>query len=413
MPTTPNALPPEAQSEASLYLGHTIKEYRLESLIASGGMGLLFRAESVKPNILPRYRAIKLLPQQVRHDEQIAARFTREGRIVHQLDHPNVVELKYLGQHEKFGPYMVMEYLDGQTLKQLSKERINPFPTKKLLEWLQQICQALNYCHRQQIVHRDIKPANIYIHAPGSKEEQVKLIDFGIAASPREPDNPGERVGTPRYMAPEQILKQPVSNKTDIYSLGVVLFELLTRRVMFQKTESEDLRQAHLHNTPPTLADTRPDLVYAPALEDLLQQTLSKDPQPRPESAAALFQRLSQILTEQPIEKKKGPLGIVVQQPENAAVYEADAPTPPPTQIPTHRDTPPDPIPSPTQQDNQQHTPTPQDIDALLSHNDDARLSHDNEWENDNTPPSTTMITLVLFGGVAILGAVLWIFFFR
>lgn len=320
---------------SSLRVGQRLGSFQLEALLASEGMGELYAVKELDTEHTdpPRSYVAKLLSEANAQKPVAVARFQREIRI-HQtlsdLAHPGIVTLHQHGEDDTLGPHMLMEHLQGQTLKQQLIAHTQPPPIDKVIRWVEQICDALRALHAQQVIHRDLKPANLFLAQLDSPEEQVKLIDFGIAFSPDEPDTLGEQLGTPRYMAPEQVRRQEVGPYTDVYALGGVLYEVFTRRVMYPQRESQALKQAQLERPAPPLSHARPDLLFAPALEDLMQSMLAKDPSQRPQTAQAVAEQLLPILRETPVQKKDGKLGLVLSQ-ENKEDFEADAPTPAPT----------------------------------------------------------------------------------
>lgn len=277
----------------TLAAGSHIGPYQIVSPIAQGGMGVVYHAR--QPS-LQRDVAIKLLPTQFTQDAEFLARFERESRVLARLRHPNIVQVfdagASNGQH-----YIVMEYLSGGTLaNELAQLRKNDeaLPIQKAVEIAKQIAQALDYAHAKNIVHRDIKPSNILIADDG----RYVLSDFGIVT-----DNANTKItrtlqtlGTPEYMSPEQANGLAVDRRSDIYSLGVVLYEMLTGAPPFSGGNALSVLNKHLTAPPPSLSKIR---VGIPTwLQVVVQKTLAKQPEQRYQTAAELIAALQQHSTE-------------------------------------------------------------------------------------------------------------------
>ncbi|TNE51495.1 MAG: serine/threonine protein kinase [Deltaproteobacteria bacterium] len=313
-------------------IGEQIQDYRLEKRLASGGMGTIFLAQRAPNSGSERsiLRVFKLLRPELANDEQGIHLFRREVQILQQLHHPNIVQLEDHGIHDTMGRYICMEYITGHTLKTHLRRNPNPPKHALVVRWIQQICEALSYCHQKQIVHRDLKPENIFLQAPDTPAEMLKLFDFGIASCPNVDEIPARHVGTPRYMPPEQIRSEPVDGRADLYALGVILYELLTHRPLFAEKNSERLRQAHLNQAPPTLGERRPDLVIPDSVESMFQQLLAKSPDERPANAQAFVALWKECLPPEPFERRGGKMGFVVGQDSADLSSMEDVDTPPP-----------------------------------------------------------------------------------
>jgi tRNA A-37 threonylcarbamoyl transferase component Bud32 len=258
--------------------------YRLLAPIAQGGMASVFRAEHVR---LGRQVALKLIARDLLERAEAVQRFQREAQIVARLRHPNVVEVIDFGRSANGQHYLVMELIEGEDLRQVI-EREGPLPLPRTRGILRQIVLALEYAHGEGVVHRDLKSANIMLVREPEGGERVKLLDFGICKGPESTTGltaAGMVMGTPAYISPEQISGKPVDARTDLYSLGVILYEMLTGALPFRGNTAEVL-SAHLLRAPAPLRERRPEI--PPALEEVILRTLAKNPEDRFPSARAL-----------------------------------------------------------------------------------------------------------------------------
>jgi hypothetical protein len=251
--------------------------YRIVGLLGRGGMGEVYRAEDLK---LGQAVALKFLPQEVMHRADRLARFHQEVRLARQVSHPNVCRVHDIGeaggQH-----FLSMEYIDGEDLASLLR-RIGRLPSDKALELARQLCAGLAAAHDGKVLHRDLKPANVLIDGRG----RAHLADFGLAdLSDKRRDAP-EIAGTPGYMAPEQLAGREVTTRTDVYALGLVLYEMFTGKPAFPVVRGAPGRRPQ-HSEPPAIPSTHiPDL--DPAIERVILRCLEPDPARRPPSAIAV-----------------------------------------------------------------------------------------------------------------------------
>ena len=247
--------------------------YRIVALLGRGGMGEVYRAEDLK---LGNVVALKFLPASLQKDAAALAGFHAEVRNARQVSHPNVCRVYDIGevngQH-----FLTMEYIDGEDLASLLR-RIGRLPGDKALETAHQICAGLAAAHDCGLLHRDLKPANIMLDGRG----RVRITDFGLALSGDDALGRSETAGTPAYMAPEQIGKGEASVRSDIYSLGLVLYELFTGRLPYQATTPIEWRRAHLESSPRTPSSVVKDI--DPVVEKAILRCLEKDPVKRPAS---------------------------------------------------------------------------------------------------------------------------------
>ncbi|MFJ7206277.1 serine/threonine-protein kinase [Streptomyces sp. NPDC098789] len=255
--------------------------YRIEGLIGGGGMAQVYRARDER---LARTVALKAMRGDLPHDPGWAARFRREAQAMAALNHPNVVAVHDTGEEPGPGggepvPFIVMELVPGRSLGDHLRER-GPLPVAEALDLAAQMLAALAAAHAQALVHRDIKPANVLLTGDGT----AKVTDFGIAATAESADaaltRTGTAIGTPPYMSPEQVEgRRGVDGRSDLYSLGVVLFQMLSGRLPFEAASGYAVGYMHLHTAPPTLSEVGIE-VPAP-VQGLLDAALAKQPQGR------------------------------------------------------------------------------------------------------------------------------------
>jgi serine/threonine-protein kinase len=277
-------------------VGHTLDEkYRLEERLGIGGMGTVYRARHL---LIDRPVAVKVLNQRFVEDEAARTRFRREARAAGRLQHTNAVTVTDFGESHDGYVYLVMELLEGRTLRDvLAKEA--PLDAARAVSLMLQISAAVAAAHDAGIIHRDLKPANIFIVQRAEVPAVVKVLDFGIAklaAESLDEDEPmtltqiGAMIGTPRYMSPEQCDGAELTPAADVYSLGVILYEMLTGTVPFSGSTPLAIAMKHTSETPRNpreFVSTIP-----PALEQLVLHTLQKQPQDRPANAAEFREEL-------------------------------------------------------------------------------------------------------------------------
>src|SRR2546430_5020709 len=248
-----------------------IGKYEVIEIIGKGGMGVVYKAMD---NLIERLVAIKMMTGGFAENPDLLKRFYREAKSTGMLQHPNIVIVYELGDHEG-SPYLVMEYLEGEPLDKIIAARRDVSMVEKL-GYMIQCCSGLGYAHQRGIVHRDIKPANLMV----LKDGNCKLVDFGIA---RIGDNSmtrtGQVVGTISYMSPEQINAQVVDGRADIFSCGVMLYELLTGVVPFDGKDTASTLLKIIHEPPPPLKNFLDN--YPADLEDVIKRALAKDREDR------------------------------------------------------------------------------------------------------------------------------------
>jgi eukaryotic-like serine/threonine-protein kinase len=301
-----------------------IGQYRITNLIGTGGMGVVYGAEHT---LIGRAAAVKVLLPEFSQKQSIVARFFNEAKAATAIRHPGIVEVYDFGWHTDGSAYIVMEYLEGETLA--SRRKRMPMSWPAILAVTRQIAGALQAAHTKGIVHRDLKPDNVFIvsdpEVPGG--ERIKLLDFGIAKLADDQTNDhktrtGAVIGTPKYMAPEQCRGVPVDHRADLYSLGVMMFVLGTGRAPFVGEGAGDVLAAHIHVPPPLMSSLVANV--PPEIEALVQRLLVKAPADRLQSAEEL------IFTIDAITAKGSAMGSSPSMtPLPAVPFAADPPTRP------------------------------------------------------------------------------------
>jgi eukaryotic-like serine/threonine-protein kinase len=314
----PAAVLPPAESAASNLIGKKVSHYRVLEILGGGGMGVVYRAEDLK---LGRQVALKFLPEELGNDAKAVERFDREARAASALDHPNICSIYEFGEHQG-QPFIVMQLLEGQTLRERigAESQGKPLPTNELLDLAIQITRGLEAAHQKGIIHRDIKPANIFITNRG----EAKILDFGVAKLTQSdgrfdasahpewqnhatlPDEAvsslssltltGTNLGTAGYMSPEQVRGEKVDARSDLFSFGLVLYEMATGQRAFSGDTALGLRENILRQTSTPVRELNPGV---PAeLEEIIGRAVEKDRAARYQAAAEMRADLSKLVQE-------------------------------------------------------------------------------------------------------------------
>ena len=282
-------------------IGTTVSHYRITARLGAGGMGEVFLAEDTR---LERKAAIKFLPPEMAKDPERRQRFLKEAKAASALNHPNVCIVYDVGETDDGRPFIAMEFIEGGSLDHVLEKR-GRLPIPQVVDLAVQVADALDAAHSSRIVHRDIKPANISLNERG----QVKVLDFGLAkrlateshdalgtTAMMQQTQEGSVVGTPRYMSPEQALGKPLDHRSDLFSLGVVLYELMTEQAPFGGKNFAEILNNIVHSQPTAIARLNYDA--PPELERITLKCLQKSPDRRYQSARELMVDLKNLARE-------------------------------------------------------------------------------------------------------------------
>ncbi|MDQ3337251.1 MAG: protein kinase [Myxococcota bacterium] len=369
--------------------------YRILAKLGEGGMGTVYRAEQIS---LKRTIALKMLRPDVGGGSLILRRFNAEAEAVAKLSHPNTVNIFDFGQDADGMLFIAMEFIEGRSLRAAIHAEA-PLPVRRALTIASQVCASIADAHSHSIVHRDLKPDNVMLQDRGKQRDVVRVLDFGIAKlrddtrANNQMTQAGDMLGTPQYMAPEQIRAEQIDGRTDVYALGCMLYEMLTARLPFEGPTVMALLSKHLMETPPPPSQRRPDLNLPPMIDDLVMGAMAKDPAHRPATMEQFGEHIHALLATLPADPAgpSAPLSVpYVPSPavrvDTPQAYSALAS---PTSQPFAPHTPPPPVHAPTPPPPYNPIPPPPAAPTF-------QIAQ---------PPSGSKRTMLLIIGLVVLGA--------
>jgi serine/threonine-protein kinase len=275
-------------------------QFQILQKIGSGGMGAVYKALQPEMN---RMVGVKILHPKLANRKDLVSRFRREARAMSQLTHPNTVKVFLYGELEDGSLYIIMEFLEGKNLNQTVRAE-GPFPVERALPILIQASGALDEAHKAGIIHRDLKPENIFLVQSGGLKDYPKVLDFGLAKVGERQMRPGSIIltqegmvfGTPEFMSPEQAQGKPLTPGSDVYSLAVILYEVLTGKLPFDAKNAMDYIQLHVTGKPVQLNQRVPGRTFPTLLEQVIHRALAKRPEDRFASAADFATAMGLVL---------------------------------------------------------------------------------------------------------------------
>lgn len=275
-------------------------QFKILQKIGSGGMGSVYKALQPATN---RMVGVKILHPKLANRKDLVSRFRREARAMSHLSHPNTTKVFLYGALDDGSLYIVMEFLDGKNLNQTVRTE-GPFPVARALPILIQVCGALDEAHKVGIIHRDMKPENIFLCQQDGLRDYAKVLDFGLAKVTEREMRPGSLIltqegmvfGTPEFMSPEQAQGRVLTPASDIYSLAVILYEVLTGKLPFEGKTPLEYIQFHVNAKPIPLNDRVPGKQFPPLLTEVMDRALAKKPEARFASAADFGAAMQAIL---------------------------------------------------------------------------------------------------------------------